>query len=217
MKQIQIFATFIALFSLILLFAYIGFLISGALVANAPGASAQQQTSSLIATPENLKYLGLTFTPVDPADKQAQGSVAKERAIAIALQEMPGLKTATGNDATLGLISNPNLQQISRAGEAVDSRLAGPTLVWAVTFHGIDSVSSGPPGVPRHYAHDLVVVVDAKTSKYIVAFPISDLMKTQLPSSPNGSSPTPSGANPNVKPPKAVGTPTIAPTAVPSR
>jgi hypothetical protein len=216
MKRIQRFAAFIALFGLFLLSAYIAFLISGALAAPAPSASAQQQTSSLIATPENLKELGMAFTPVDPADKQAQGSIAKDRAIAIALQEMPGLKNATGNDATLGLISNPNLQQASRAGANVDSRLAGPTLVWAMVFHGIESVSSGPPGATHRYAHDLVVVVDARTGNYFVAFPISGLTNTPLPSSP-GKTITPSGPQPNVKPPQAVGTPTIAPTATPSR
>jgi|GEM_PF-2094307 hypothetical protein len=217
MKRIQRFAAFIALFGLFLLFAYIAFLISGALAAPAPSASAQQQTSSLIATPENLKYLGVAFTPVDPADKRAQGAIAKDRAIAIALQEMPRLKNATGNDATLGLINNPNLQQASRAGADVDSRLAGPTLAWAMVFHGIESVSSGPPGAEHHYAYDLVVVVDARTGDYLVAFPISDLVKTPLPTSLSNSTITPSGPQPNVKPPQTVGTPTVAPTATPSR
>ena len=215
MKLIQRFAAFIVLFGLILLFAYIGFLISSTLVAQAPSASAQQQSLSLIATPENLKYLGLTFTPVNPADKQAQGSIAKEKAMAVALQISPGLKNATGNDATLGFISNMGLQQVSRAGGNVDSRLAGPTLVWAMVFYGIESVSMGPPGAEHHYANDLVVVVDARTGNYLVSFPISDLVKTPLPASPSKTI-TPLGSQPNVKPPQAVGTPTIAPTAVPS-
>lgn len=217
MKRIQRFAAFIALFGLFLLSAYIAFLISGALAAPAPSALAQQQTSSLIATPENLKYLGVAFTPVDPADKHAQGSIAKDRAMAVALQISPGLKNATGNDATLGFISNMGLQQASRAGANVDSGLAGPTLVWAMVFHGIESVSMGPPGAEHHYAYDLVVVVDARTGDYLVGFPISDLVKTPLPASPSNSTITPSGPQPNVKPPQAVGTPTIAPTVTPSR
>ena len=76
MKRIRRFAALIALLSLTLLFAYIAFLISGALAAPVPSALAQQQTSSLIATPENLKYLELAFAPVDPASNQAQGSIA---------------------------------------------------------------------------------------------------------------------------------------------
>jgi len=213
MKGIQRFAAFIALVGLFLLSAYVAFLISGALAAPAPSALAQQQTLSLIATPENLKELGLVFTLVDPADKQAQGSIAKDRAMAVALQAMPGLKDATGSDATLGFISYPNLQQISRAGGNVDSRVAGPTLVWAIVFHGIESVSAGPPGSEHRYAHDLAVVVDARTGDYLVGSPISGLTDTPLPPSPSNSTITPLAPQPNVKPPQAVGTSTVAPTA----
>ena len=215
MKSIQRFAAFIALFGLFLLSAYIAFLISSTLVPPASSASAQRQTSSLIATPENLKYLGVAFTPVDPADKRAQGFIAKERAMTVILQVSPGLKNATGYDATLGFISNPNLQQASRAGANVDSRLAGPTLVWAIVFHGIESASMGPPGAEHHYAYDLVVVVDARTGDYLMSFPVSDLVKTPLPASPSKTI-IPLSPQPGVKPPQAVGTPTIAPTAVPS-
>jgi hypothetical protein len=217
MRRIQRFAAFITLFGLFLLSAYIAFLISSAFVSTGPSALAQQQTSSLVATPENLKYLGVAFTLVDPADKQAQGSIAKDRAMAVVLQTSPGLKNTTSNDATLGLISYPNLQQASRAGANVDTRLAGPTLVWAMVFHGIESVSMGPPGAEHHYAYDFVVVVDARTGDYLVSFPISDLVKTPLPASPSNSIITPSGSQPNVKPPQPAGTRTIAPTAVPSR
>jgi hypothetical protein len=169
----------IALFGAVLLLASVGLLISHAFIAHTQNASAQLPMSNLIVTPENLKDLGLTFTPVALADQQAQGIIEKEKAIAIALQEMPGLKAAIGNDTSLGLLSNPELQQASRAGIVVDPLLAGPCLVWAVTFHGIDSVSSGPPELPRRYAHDLVVIVDAKIGNYILAFPISDLSQTQ--------------------------------------
>jgi hypothetical protein len=175
MKHINKYVFSLTICIAVLLFAVAGWAIGRAAISSTQSASAQQEPPSLIATPENLQDLGLSFELVASADPLAQGTITQEQAVATALREMPDLKATTGVAASLGFLSSPELQRAASDGVAVDARLAGPTLVWAVTFHGIESLSSGQPGQPRRSAPALTVVIDGKTDEFIVAFPISDL------------------------------------------
>ena len=84
-------------------------------------------------------------------------------------------------------------------------------LVWLVTFDGIDSVSSGPPGAPRYTAHVYSVVIDAKSGAYIMAFPIFDITPSAPENNPIPTFDETAAATPL---PPSNGIPTIAPTVV---
>jgi hypothetical protein len=43
--------------------------------------------------------------------------------------------------------------------------------VWIVTFYSIETSSSGPPGASHYVSQQYNVVIDAKTGRYIMAFP----------------------------------------------
>jgi hypothetical protein len=176
------------------------------------GASDQGLLKYLAATPQNLEYLGLSFTQVNVTDRRAQGAIGKNQAIADALNGEPGLKAATSVSAMLGLLTDPNLQQAVNQGVAIDPHLANMGLVWLVTFYGIETSSSGPSGARHSTSNELNVVIDAKTGIYIEAFPLFDV----TPVAPSSNLP-PSGGPATVAAPipPAYGTPTIAPTFAP--
>jgi hypothetical protein len=176
------------------------------------GVSVQLLQKYLAATPQNLEYLGLSFTQVNVVDSQAQGAIGKNQAITAALKEEPGLKAATGVYAMLGFLNDSNLQQAANQGVPVDSHLANMGLVWLITFNGIETSSSGPPGAPHATSNDLNVVIDAKTGNFVEAFPLFDV----TPRAPFSNVP-PSGGPPTVAAPlpTVYATPTTAPTFVP--
>ena len=176
------------------------------------GASDQGLQKYLAATPQNLEYLGLSFTQVNVNDKQAQDAIWKNQAIAAALNGEPDLKAATSVSAMLGLLTNPNLQQAVNQGVAIDPHLANMGLVWLVTFYGIETSSSGPPGSPHSTSNELNVVINAKTGNFVEAFPLFDV----TPRAPSSSVP-PSGGPATVAAPipPAFAPPTIAPILIP--
>jgi hypothetical protein len=176
------------------------------------GASVQVPQKYLAATPQNLEYLGLSFTQVNVADNQAQGAIGKDQAITAALNEEPGLKAATSVSAMLGLMNNTNLQQAANQGVSVDPHLANMGLVWLVTFNGIETSSSGPSGAPHATSNELNVVIDAKIGNFVEAFPLFDV----TPRAPSSNIP-PSGGPATVAAPlpPAYAPPTVAPTFAP--
>jgi len=176
------------------------------------GASDQGLQKYLAATPQNLEYLGLSFTQVNITDSHAQGAIGKNQAITAALNEEPGLKAASSVSAMLGFMSDSDLQQAANQGVAIDPHLANMGLVWLVTFNGIETSSSGPIGAPHSTSNELNVVIDAKTGKFVEAFPLFDV----TPRAPSSNNP-PSGGPATVAAPlpPAYTTPTIAPTFVP--
>jgi hypothetical protein len=190
----------------------VGFLMAHLAAFATQGGSAQVLQKYLAATPQNLEYLGLSFTQVNVTDSQAQGAIGKDQAITAALNDEPGLKAATSVLAMLGLLTNPNLQQAVNQGVAIDPHLANMGLVWLLTFNGIETSSSGPAGAPHSTSNELNVVIDAKTGKFIEAFPLFDV----TPKAPSSNNP-PSGGPPTVAAPlpPSYATPTIAPTFAP--
>jgi len=176
------------------------------------GASAQVEQKYLAATPQNLEALGLSFIQVNVSDNQAQGAIGKDQAITSAMNGEPDLKAATSVSAMLGLLTNPNLQQAVNQGVAIDPHLANMGLVWLLTFNGIETSSSGPAGAPHSTSNELNVVIDAKTGKFIEAFPLFDV----TPKAPSSNIPPSGGPATGAAPiPPAFSTPTTAPTFVP--
>jgi len=190
----------------------VGFLMAHLAAFTTHSASAQVLQKYLAATPQNLEYLGLSFTQVNVTDSQAQGAIGKDQAITAALNEDSGLKAATSVSAMLGLLTNPNLQQAVNQGVAIDPHLANMGLVWLITFNGIETSSSGPPGAPHATSNELNVVIDAKTGNFVEAFPLFDV----TPRAPSNDIP-PSGGPATVAAPLPPGyaTPTPAPPFVP--
>jgi hypothetical protein len=190
----------------------VGFLMAHLATFTTQGASTQVPQKYLAATPQNLEYLGLSFTQVNVTDSQAQGAIGKDQAITAALNEDSGLKAATSVSAMLGFLNDSNLQQAASQRVTVDPHLANMGLVWLVTFNGIETSSSGPPGAPHATSNEVNVVIDAKTGNPVEAFPLFDV----TPSAPSINIP-PSGGPPTLAAllPPAYATPTIAPTFAP--
>jgi hypothetical protein len=155
--------------TLALLVSVIGWLIGHSLISPAQNVSAQDQPRGLLATPENLGYLGLTFTPVAVTDNLALSAITRDQAIEVALSNEPGLKAATDIASQLGLLRTVNDSGVTA------SDLAEGQLVWIITFFGVDTASSGPPGAPRYLSHEYHIVINALTGKYLMAFPLYEV------------------------------------------
>jgi hypothetical protein len=125
--------------------------------------------ASLLATPTYLDCLGYHFVPVATIDPSALAAISSEQAVSAAWQYEPALKSATIIDTSLGHLGNP------ANGGASGSAVAGASLVWVVSFSGVESVSSGPPGAPHHTANEYSVVIDAQSSQPLVAFPLCNI------------------------------------------
>ena len=190
----------------------VGFLMAHLAAFTTQGGSAQVLQKYLAATPQNLEYLGLSFTQVNVTDSQAQGAIGKDQAITAALNEDSGLKAATSVSAMLGFLNDSNLQQAASQRVTVDPHLANMGLVWLVTFNGIETSSSGPPGAPHATSNEENVVIDAKTGNSVEAFPLFDV----TPRAPSSNIP-PSGGPATVAAPLPPGsaTSTTVPTFVP--
>ena len=128
------------------------------------------QPYELIATPHNLQYLGMTFTQEDPSTQKNIGSITREQAVSAGLKEEPGLTSATSYSTRLGVLTGANIPALAQG-----------RLVWMITYQGIEDISSGPPEAERHVSHEYTVVIDAKTGKYVLAFPLFDV--TPIPRS----------------------------------
>ena len=133
----------------------------------APGpATATALPSGFLATPAVLGCLGLHLVPIATTDPLATSAISSEEAVSAAWQYEPSLKSATIIDTSLGQLANPP------DGSRSISALAGSPLVWVVSFSGVQSVSSGPPGAEHHTADQYSVVIDAHSAQPLVAFPL---------------------------------------------
>ena len=129
---------------------------------NQLGGQAEATTPSLginvAVTPENLQFLDFHFTSLDLSDPRLKNAIAQDQAVKSALEFEPFGKNATSFSTQVGYFDNIS---------AID--LQNHRLVWLVTYHGIDTVSSGPPGAEHHVAHTLTVAVDAVQGVGIVS------------------------------------------------
>jgi hypothetical protein len=114
---------------------------------------------TLAVTQENLQFYDFQFTPLSPNDSRLEKSISQDQAVSAALQF-----EARGNQATFVTT------QVGFSDGATLPDLANERLVWLVTFHGVDSLSSGPPESTHQVSHELTVVVDAHTGERIVSF-----------------------------------------------
>ena len=203
MKTHGKFITPILLLALAMLVMVIGWLIGQSMMPFTQNVSAQGKPRGLFATPENLRYVGLAFTPVEATENRAQAALTREKAIEAALSNEPGLKAATDVDARLGLLGPANDSLV------ISSDLAEGNLVWVVTFFGVETASSGPPGAPRYISNEYHVVINAFTGKYVMALPLYNVtpkppFKQDVPPSKQ-----PKKSNPSSD---SVSTPLVAPT-----
>ena len=121
---------------------------------------------SLLATPVYLNCLGLHFDPVATTDPSAAAVISSEQAVSAAWQDQPDLKSAAILDVSLGRLGN------APGSGSTTSVLAGTPLVWVVSFSGVLSVSSGPPGAVHHSSNEYSVVMDDTSAKVLVSFPL---------------------------------------------
>lgn len=121
---------------------------------------------SLWATPGYLSCLGMHFDPVATTDPSAAAVVSSEQAVSATWQDQPNLKSAAILDVSLGRLGN------APGSGSTTSVLAGGPLVWVVSFSGVQSVSSGPPGAVHHTSNEYSVVIDATSAKVLVSFPL---------------------------------------------
>ncbi len=121
---------------------------------------------SLLAAPGYLSCLGMHFDPVPTTDPSAAAVISSEQAVSTAWQDQPDLKSATILDVGLGRLGD------APGSGLTTSVLAGTPLVWVVSFSGVVSVSSGPPGAVHHTSNEYSVVIDATNAKVLVSFPL---------------------------------------------
>ncbi len=166
MKRIQYLIVFLILASL---FA-VGWVISQS------GSQQVQAVQPSVAPPRDAidvdllqKRWGRVFVPADGA-AQAYAKVTSEQALVTAYQNNSQLKQATTVYTSLGYLSDPGLNQAVQAGDKVNQIVADSGLVWILTFEGIQTVSSGPPGVQRSVSNELNVVISAVSGEKLYEF-----------------------------------------------
>jgi len=131
---------------------------------NRPQSSTVATSSSLqiAVTPENIQFLDYYFSSIDPTDPQLKKSISQDQAVKSALEFEPLGKNAKSISTQIGYFDNI---------PAID--LQNKRLVWLVTYYGVDSVSSGPPGSKHSVAHTLTVAVDAFQGVGIVSMTLA--------------------------------------------
>jgi len=115
-------------------------------------------STHMAATSENLQFIDFHFTPLDPTDNRLKKAISQDQAVLAALQFEPSGINASGVTTQVGFSDG-----------AMVSDLSNDRLIWLVTFHGVDSVSSGPPGSVHRVAHELTIAVDAYQGNGIVS------------------------------------------------
>jgi hypothetical protein len=119
----------------------------------------QNPTSTHVAaTPENLQFIDFHFTPIDLTDNRLKNAISQDQAVLAALQFEPAGKNASSVTTQVGF---------SDGAMVLD--LSNDRLIWLVTFHGVDSISSGPPDSIHRVAHELTIAVDAYKGNGIVS------------------------------------------------
>lgn len=176
-----------------------GWVIGRYVFINTQSASAQaNQEKELIATPENLLYLGLNFKEMNMDDSQRTRLITKDQALTIAYEGEPNLKKIVRFSTRLGMIQS-DTQEILR--------LVRP--VWLITFHGIESVSLGPKEAAHYTSEEYTVVIDAQKGEFLLGFPLFDVTPQVLPNSPT------IVPDKLITPTPMIGNPEIPPTATP--
>jgi hypothetical protein len=105
-----------------------------------------------------LRLVDFPFTPIEANDPRLGKAISRQQALAAALAHDPGGKLASAVTVQAGFSD----------GVAVHD-LPPDRLVWLVTFHGVDSLSSGPPESVHRVSHELSVAVDAYQGSAIVS------------------------------------------------
>jgi hypothetical protein len=130
--------------------------------ANQPGSYTETPPDAspthIAVTPENLQFIDFHFTPLDPTDNRLKKAISQNQAVLAALKFESTGKTATRVTTQVGFSDGVLVMELSK-----------DRLVWLVTFHGVDNVSSGPPGSTHRVSHELTVAVDAYQGNAIVS------------------------------------------------
>ena len=135
-------------------------------------------STHVAATPENLQFIDFLFTPLALTDTRLKNAISQDQAVLAALKFAPEGKTATKVTTQVGFSDG-----------VVVTDLLKDRLVWLVTFHGVDNVSSGPPGSTHRVSHELTVAVDAYQGNAIVSMTLvivnpQSMISTSTPSQP---------------------------------
>ena len=129
---------------------------------NQPGSQTETtpdlSSTPVAVTPENLQFIDFHFTPLDPNDSRLKNAISQDQAVLAALLFAPVGKIATSVTTQVGFSDGVTVMELSK-----------DRLVWLVTFHGVDNVSSGPPGSTHSVSHELTVAVDAYQGNAIVS------------------------------------------------
>ena len=133
---------------------------------NQPGKPTEAPVTSssvqIAVTPENLQFLDFNFTSIDPTDPRLIKAINQDQAVKSALKFEPLGKNATSISTQVGYFDKVSGNDLQING-----------LVWLVTYHGVDTVSSGPPGSDIGVSHTLTVAVDAYQGVGIVSMTLA--------------------------------------------
>lgn len=150
---------------------------------NQPGSQTETtpdlSSTPVAATPENLQFIDFHFTPLDPNDSRLKNAISQDQAVMAALIFEPRGKNATSVTTQVGFSDGVMIPDLR-----VDR------LVWLVTFHGVDSISQGPPNSTQTVSHELTVAVDANQGSAIcsitlgIVTPQPEMVPTSTPSLP---------------------------------
>ncbi len=150
---------------------------------NQPGSemktTSDKSSTPVAATPENLQFIDFHFTPLDPNDSRLKNAISQDQAVLAALKFAPEGKTATSVTTQVGFSDGVMIMDLSK-----------DRLVWLVTFHGVNSISSGPPGSIHRVSHELTVAVDDYQGNAIVSMTLGivtpqSMVPTSTPSQPS--------------------------------
>ena len=130
-------------------------------------------------TPENLKFIDFNFTPLDLNDSRLKNTISQDQAVLAAINFESRGKNATSVTTQVGFSDGVMVMDLPK-----------DRLVWLITFHGVDSVSSGPPGSTHRVSHELTVAVDAHQGNAIVSMTLGivtpqSMVPTSTPSHPS--------------------------------
>lgn len=119
---------------------------------------------------QDLASINWAFDPTNLSSLPPNSSISSDQALDIVKRQYPQLQQASSVVAHIGWLSNISNSHALQTGQPVDTALASPHLVWIITLSGVQSQSSGPPGVPRETSNELNIVIDAKDGTYLMDF-----------------------------------------------
>jgi hypothetical protein len=167
---------------------FLVFVIAGGCIGQSYQPSSQAQVTGhppgiyAAITPENLQFLDFQFTSIDPTDSRLIKAITRDQAVRSALEFEPLGKNATSISTQVGYFDNIS---------TVDLQNHRP--VWLVTYHGVDTVSSGPPEAEHLVANTLTVAIDAFQGVGIVSMTLAVITPESGTSQTTGPSSTETG------------------------